>query len=283
MRRRLAGLLNERLMPRLGVKLVRSRPKTIRYKRLGSGAGTMRVRVTGERGQANIRLREGTSDWMTFDQVFVDEDYDLRSLPRYGDVVRAYRAIRASGKAPLIVDLGANIGLSALYFSLTWPDARIVAVEPDAENFALLSANVAQSPSIEPRCAAAASSTGSLAILDPGADKNAVRTATAASGKGPTVDAVPVSAIVQARAGDCAPFIAKIDIEGAEAELFSANLEWIDAFPLIVIELHDWLYPGERTSRNFLKAISERDRDFVYLDENIFSIRNERSGAQGNR
>ena len=70
------------------------------------------------------------------------------------------------------------------------------------------------------------------------------------------------------------PFIIKIDIEGFESELFSQNTEWIDRFPVLIIELHDWVRPKEKTSLTFLNAISKLDRDFVYVKENIFSISN---------
>jgi len=70
------------------------------------------------------------------------------------------------------------------------------------------------------------------------------------------------------------PFIAKIDIEGAEEELFSADTGWVDEFPLLIIELHDGLIPTSASSRNFLRCMAERDRDFVYWGENVFSIAN---------
>ncbi|MFL6694040.1 MAG: FkbM family methyltransferase, partial [Ramlibacter sp.] len=66
----------------------------------------------------------------------------------------------------------------------------------------------------------------------------------------------------------------KIDIEGFEANLFSANCEWIDLFPLLIIELHDWLLPRQGNSRAFLREIAQRDRDFVFRGENVFSISN---------
>ena len=70
------------------------------------------------------------------------------------------------------------------------------------------------------------------------------------------------------------PFIVKIDIEGGENDLFANSTSWIDDFPLLIIELHDWLFPMKGTSRNFLMAISKLDRDFVHHGENIFSINN---------
>jgi hypothetical protein len=114
---------------------------------------------------------------------------------------------------------------------------------------------------------------GTLSILVPSADKNAIRTKIAE----PNAEGVPAITMqrILSEAGDgAAAFIAKIDIEGAEGELFSANYEWMDEFPMVIIELHDWLYPGEGTSRNFLKAVAGMNRDFIYLDENVFSVRN---------
>ncbi len=45
---------------------------------------------------------------------------------------------------------------------------------------------------------------------------------------------------------------------------------------LCIIELHDWLYPGEGTSGPFLRLCGQRDRDFIYRGENIFSVSNRR-------
>lgn len=69
---------------------------------------------------------------------------------------------------------------------------------------------------------------------------------------------------------DMNPLLVKIDIEGAEEYLFRSDTEWMDAFPLIIIELHDWLYPFSGSSRNFIKALARHDFDFVYGGENIF-------------
>ena len=71
------------------------------------------------------------------------------------------------------------------------------------------------------------------------------------------------------------PFLIKIDIEGGEKHLFEKNLEWIDKFKIIIIEPHDWMYPENNIFQNFLKSISYLNRDFVILNENIISIRNE--------
>lgn len=50
-----------------------------------------------------------------------------------------------------IIDCGANIGLSVLYYKIKFPKARILAFEPDHKNFELLSKNIRKesSPNIE--------------------------------------------------------------------------------------------------------------------------------------
>ncbi len=45
-------------------------------------------------------------------------------------------------ETPLIIDAGAHIGLSTLYFKSMWPDARVIAIEPNPENLLYLQKNV---------------------------------------------------------------------------------------------------------------------------------------------
>jgi FkbM family methyltransferase len=45
--------------------------------------------------------------------------------------------------SPLIIDCGANIGLSTIYFKREYPNARIIAFEPDPKIFETLSYNIA--------------------------------------------------------------------------------------------------------------------------------------------
>lgn len=49
---------------------------------------------------------------------------------------------KAASDHPRIIDCGANIGLSVLYFSRLYPKAQIIAFEPDDQNFDLLQKNV---------------------------------------------------------------------------------------------------------------------------------------------
>jgi FkbM family methyltransferase len=274
-RRKTAAILNGALISVVGAKLVPAKPKSLAVKRRRIRGNETVMLVSKGKAQAEVSVRNGTPDWITFDQIFIEEDYDLRRLTRFDELRRRYEAISAEGHTPLIIDLGANVGFSAVYFHLVWPSARIVAVEPDPSNLERLRCNVENIAAIEVMAAAIASHDGEVQIKDPSADANAVRIVEAGVGRGASVPATTIPQILAPlEAEGCRPFIVKADIEGAEADLFSTNIGWIDQVPLLIVELHDWLYPGERTSRNFLSAVAERDRDFVYLDENVFSIRN---------
>jgi hypothetical protein len=76
------------------------------------------------------------------------------------------------------------------------------------------------------------------------------------------------------------PFMAKIDIEGFEDILFSSDTEWVQRFPVIVIELHDWMIPGKATSNNFLRTIAQYDRDLLFRGENVISLANAKPASE---
>ena len=44
----------------------------------------------------------------------------------------------------------------------------------------------------------------------------------------------------------------------------------LDRFPALVIELHDWLFPFQGRSRNFLRALADRDFEVLIRGENLF-------------
>jgi FkbM family methyltransferase len=278
--RKIVQLLNGFLLSTMNAKIVRAFPETFNYRKNGARAGMDRLTVANNLNdfKSDIVLRSATSDWFTFDQIFIHEDYNLKALKRYPEFEALYAKFALEGK-PLILDLGANIGLSGVYFRHIWPASKIVAVEPSQDNFRVLRENFGNDSAFEALLAGIASQPSRLALADPDVEKNAFTTTVVAPDVEGGIQGVTVSDILSRhpRSEGYFPFIVKIDIEGFESELFSGNTDWIDEFPVLIIEMHDWLFPGQQTSANFLKTISQLDRDFVYLGENVFSIRNDRS------
>jgi FkbM family methyltransferase len=224
---------------------------------------------------APVKLRRHSSDLAVFAQIFVDNDYNLRRFRRFDEIRRSFDDIERTS-TPLILDCGANIGLSSLYFAKNWRSAHVVAVEPDPGNFALLRRNVEGQANIQPVQAAVGGKDGPVRIMNKEAQAWARRTERA-PGEGPdSIPGLSVQSLISLTPPPrlYRPFLIKIDIEGAEKDLFSCNLDWISQFSVLIIELHDWMLPGERTSRGFLEAIASLDRDFLFFGENIFSIAN---------
>jgi FkbM family methyltransferase len=228
-------------------------------------------------GSANreFRFRPGTSDEGVISQILTNSHYDLKRLRRDAELRGFYERETSLRKAALIIDAGANIGASPVFFASTFPKARVVAIEPEKDNFELLSANT-QGLSVECIHGAVACMPGLADLIDPGEGSWGFRTSNLVDGKptNQTIQCITINEIYEAHTHGYFPFIVKIDIEGGEHNLFSEATEWVARTPLIIIELHDWLLLRKASSRPFLRCISSHDRDFVHVGENIFSIDN---------
>jgi FkbM family methyltransferase len=223
----------------------------------------------------SVLFRHGTSDEAVLHQVFTHKNYDLARLRRGPELIDLYHRIVASSKSPLIVDGGAYIGASPIFFEHLFPSAHVVAVEPERDNFDLLRFNLGGS-GVELIHGALTGRSGRARVEDPGEGCWGYRTKRVED-ENQTENSVPcvtVNEIYGRLSGDCVPFVVKIDIEGGEYDLFSTATEWVAETPLIIVELHDWLLVGEANSRPFLRCVSQDDRDFVYIGENVFSISN---------
>ncbi|AWI90317.1 hypothetical protein C0214_19905 [Methylobacterium sp. DM1] len=201
----------------------------------------------------DVRLRLGTSDAYVFRQVFGDREYDVPGLPE---------------RASVVFDLGSNIGLAALFFADKYPGAKIVSVEPDPDNFAMLRENTIGVYGIETEQAAVWTASGTISFAttsETGEDLGAWggQTLEAAA---PSQSVVSVRAIsipdLMSRYGVERIDVLKVDIEGAELELFSRNASWLEQVDMVLVETHDRFKPGtEAAVRDAVRA------DFVELPQ----------------
>jgi FkbM family methyltransferase len=211
-------------------------------------------------------------DSVTADQIYTFNDYDINFLLRADEIREKYKLMIRSGLTPLIIDCGANIGLSARYFSDEFPEALVIAIEPDGNNLKAAKDNCKNYSNIEFFKAAIGAESGKANIDNFDVDPNSYRVTRSDSEN--ALDVLTIDSILN-KYVNTQLFITKIDIEGFEDDLFSSNTDWIDDCLLLIIELHDWMMPKTANSNNFLKAISAKKRDFVYKEENIFSIHND--------
>ncbi|NLS08113.1 FkbM family methyltransferase [Rhizobium sp. P32RR-XVIII] len=221
-----------------------------------------------------LYLRRDSSDTALVGQIFIDDAFDLSRLPRMDELRGWLLACRSLGRRPLIVDAGANIGLSAIAFAIQVADALIVAVEPEPGNVELLVANTEGLP-VLPLPVALSGAPGRVAISDHGRGNWGYQTTEPnGSSNAIHVPTVTIDEIFDTFSDVGRPCIVKIDIEGAEAEVFAAECEWINKVPLVIVELHDWMIPRARSSHPVLRRLLQADRDFVIIGENLFCMPN---------
>lgn len=144
-------------------------------------------------------------------------------------------AFRAHSKTPFIVDCGANIGLSILYFKKIYPMCRIVAFEPDPNVFSVLERNIQNSgyKDITLIRRALWSSETSLNFMSEGADGGRVSRANDTGNK--------VVQTVRLRDHIKHPVdFLKLDIEGAETEVLIDCADLLDNVENLFVEYHSF-------------------------------------------
>ena len=139
---------------------------------------------------------------------------------------------QTSKPAPRILDCGANIGLSVLYFKTIHPGARVVAFEPDPAIFRVLEANVASFKlrDVELRQAAVWTENGTIEFKPEGGFSGRIL-------PGATGTVGVPSVRLRDYLDDPVDFL-KIDIEGAEMDVLSDCADRLDGVERMFIEYH---------------------------------------------
>lgn len=186
-----------------------------------------------------LQCRAGTSDIDVFKHI-----YALREYAYLDDL-----------KDPgLIIDCGANVGMSTAYFLSRFPQARVVAVEPDPGNFKQLKHNTRFfGDRVSPVQAGVWSRSVGLKFVEGAFGDGrawAVTVAEAQPGEHADIQAVGIAELLRSTGRERISLL-KIDIEGSEQALFSENVEpWLPRVDHMVIELH-----GEACEQAFYEAI----------------------------
>lgn len=218
-------------------------------------------------GRFHVRGRD--SDIATLRQVFGEQEYRLRIPAIQARLERRYRQMLAAGQTPVIIDGGANVGGAARWFHTLFPEAQVVAVEPDPANAGMLRLNTEGFSAISVVEAAIGAEAGFVSLI-PGDAAWAIRTERAETG----LSVVTIAELV-AGVENGALFLAKIDIEGFEEDLFASATDWVDQAFCIIVEPHDWMLPEQHTSRTFQRVMGQRDFQVLIQGENLLYIRPE--------
>lgn len=215
-----------------------------------------------------IFLRQKTLDRFVADEIFGRGCYDTSMVnSRHYDDYKEWLDVR---EPRFILDAGGNIGLAAIYYAVQFPQAQIVTIEPDDDNYFLLCKNIKPYKNITAIKGALWDKKETLfianredAVWDDGtlnAGKYMVGSSGAEREKG--VESFTIDEIIEKYDMDKIDIL-KMDIEGAEREIFSGEYDkWLPKVKLFVLEHHDFYKPG--ATKAVFRAISDYDFHFLY-------------------
>ena len=185
----------------------------------------LRDKLLGPR-EARLRLRYGRLEvpWT----VGPRSDFDVLNEVL---VLKAYGQVLPQTEPTMILDLGSHIGASVLFWRERFPEARIVAVEPDPVTFRRLRRNVGGLPGVELRNLAVCQEDGLVRFYP--APQSWI-SSLSGEGKPVTVEGRSFRSLV-AEIGEVD--VLKVDIEGAERYILD---DWaLQRVGAIIGEYHD--------------------------------------------
>jgi FkbM family methyltransferase len=145
----------------------------------------------------------------------------------------------------VIVDAGANVGIFAIQMARQKRGCRVIALEPFAENFKYLEANVARARLGNVTCCqvalGAGFSRGHMQALGSRSLDHVLRLESSATDGMPVIPLSGLFDLAQTQEID----LLKVDIEGSEHDVFAAaSPDLLGCFKRIAMEYHDQIAPG---------------------------------------
>lgn len=209
-----------------------------RQRRGAPGVHAYRLRGSG----VEIHLRHGTPDVNTFEEVFLQRQYEPPAA-----------AAERIGTAPRVADLGANVGLFSAWTLAHTPGARLLAFEPDPANAAVLRRTIGANPEADWELveACAGNADGETRFAAGGF-------ALSRMGEGDTTVAV-VDALERLRDAD----VVKIDIEGGEWAILSDPRFAELPARVVVLEYHPYLCPRPDARAAAVERLAELDYEVL--------------------
>lgn len=173
---------------------------------------------------------------------FVEDIYIGNAWEDYGG---AYN-LQEDGDCNSFIDLGANIGLFSFMYAVKYPERKIIAVEPEMNNFTVLKRNMQNFNNVI--CLknavwfrdAKVKVNESTYLVYPSNTPTEGGFYVSECGKNDTegICAITINDLVKKY--KLKDYLVKMDIEGAEYAIFeNGNCEWLNACKTFVIETHD--------------------------------------------
>lgn len=203
-------------------------------------------------GGVEVTVRTSTPDLRVAIHSLFDKEYDAIRCP----------------DPKTILDAGANIGTSAIFFARKYPNAKILAVEPEAGNFELLQKNVRNYKNVIPVKAAIWGSPGMRMVQNRFTGSwgfTVSETHKKSQATGQEVECVTIPSLMKEYGMERIDLL-KMDIEGGEKDVLENAADWIDRVGVMTVELHDRICMG--CDRAFYLAT----KDFVRFEKSYDKV-----------
>lgn len=224
------------------------------YQRFIKKKKLLQIKVPGLSDKVSIRNH--TSDIPLFANIFILREYN----------------VPLDGQVKTIIDCGANIGLASLYFISKFPNAEIIAIEPEENNYQLLKHNLESYENVRCLNKGVWSTSTNLEVINANHGNHAFMVKESSISSERSIEAVSIDDILnefQLSEID----ILKIDIEGSEEQVFLSDPTWLKKVRMIFCEIHENIKPGLT-----VKIKSLLEPDFIFFMHGEYHVFKRKTG-----
>lgn len=198
-----------------------------------------------------IYFRKDSSDLPTFFEVIVQNDYD----------------IPISFEPKTIVDCGANVGYTSVFFKNKFPNANVIAIEAEKANFEMVKKNLESYNGTTFLHKGIWPKTAFLKVNNIGLGNWGFTVSETNNPAEADIEAISIKDLMIENNIQQIDIL-KIDIEGSEKELFETDFDfWLSRTKILIIELHDRLKP--ETSATVFKALLNYKFSVIIKGQNL--------------
>jgi FkbM family methyltransferase len=205
-----------------------------------------------------LYMQPNTIDNHSFYEIFLKEDYNFKlSLDKT--------------QVKFIIDAGANIGFSTVFFANKFPSAKIIGIEPDNTNFKCFIKNTQNYTQIEAIKGAVWCKSKHMEIKDEGWGTRGFMVNEVDQESQNSIKGYSIRDLMKQYEMQWIDIL-KLDVEGSELEIFSSNYEeWLPKTKCLIIELHDRMRPGcseavKNAVGKYTFEMFERGENQVYIN-----------------
>lgn len=195
-----------------------------------------RLPLPGRKSQWRLRFRSMETPFYVR---LGSSDLQLHQTIRFRGEYRPIMETPCEGEIRQVIDLGSNAGFTVRLWRELFPQARIIAVEPDAGNMRICRLNAEALPGVRlDFIEACVDGKPGFVLLDRSEAEHQFHMTTTPSAQTVKVEALTVPQILERAQADEKIGLLKCDVQGAEQAIFADCRSWISRVQNMIVEVH---------------------------------------------